>query len=87
MKPVNHVAELLKCGPSHDSETKLIGAQLSDGGTSGRRDLETIGVRLWRSKSLRQFIKFCIVGGSGLFVDMGILYLLADLAKNWRELP
>jgi dolichol-phosphate mannosyltransferase len=27
---------------------------------------------------LVQFIKFCLVGGSGVFVDMGILYLLAD---------
>jgi dolichol-phosphate mannosyltransferase len=25
-----------------------------------------------------QFTKFCLVGGSGVFVDMGILYLLAD---------
>jgi len=27
---------------------------------------------------LTQFLKFCIVGGTGLFVDMAFLYLLAD---------
>jgi putative flippase GtrA len=26
----------------------------------------------------RKFIKFCVVGGSGVFVDMGVLFLLAD---------
>jgi dolichol-phosphate mannosyltransferase len=26
---------------------------------------------------LRQFVKFCLVGGSGMVVDMGVLYLLA----------
>jgi dolichol-phosphate mannosyltransferase len=26
----------------------------------------------------RKFIKFCLVGGSGLCVDMGVLFLLAD---------
>jgi hypothetical protein len=25
-----------------------------------------------------QFVKFCLVGGSGVLVDMGMLYLLAD---------
>jgi len=28
-----------------------------------------------------QFIKFCLVGGSGVVVDMGILYLLADPSR------
>ena len=27
---------------------------------------------------LIQFAKFCLVGGTGVFVDMGVLYLLAD---------
>lgn len=27
---------------------------------------------------LRRFFKFCIVGGSGVFVDMGVLWLLAS---------
>jgi len=27
---------------------------------------------------LTQFLKFCIVGGTGVFVDMAFLYLLAD---------
>lgn len=31
-----------------------------------------------RNERLVQFVKFCVVGGSGLFVDMGILFLLAD---------
>ena len=31
-----------------------------------------------RAGRLAQFVKFCLVGGSGLFVDMGILFLLAD---------
>ena len=30
------------------------------------------------AERVAQFIKFCIVGGSGLFVDMAVLYLLAD---------
>lgn len=30
---------------------------------------------------LGQFIRFCIVGGTGVFVDMGVLYLLADPAR------
>ena len=40
-----------------------------------------LGVRcfsLLRSTRLLQFIKFCFVGGSGVVVDMGLLYLLAD---------
>lgn len=31
-----------------------------------------------RRERLAQFIKFCLVGGSGVFVDMGMLFLLAD---------
>ena len=31
--------------------------------------------------ALIRFIKFCIVGGSGLCVDMGILYLMADPSR------
>jgi len=31
--------------------------------------------------SLLRFIKFCLVGGSGVVVDMGILYLLADPSR------
>jgi dolichol-phosphate mannosyltransferase len=27
---------------------------------------------------LQQFVKFCLVGGSGVVVDMAVLYLLAD---------
>ncbi len=35
--------------------------------------------------SLLRFIKFCLVGGSGLLVDMGILYLLADPSRlGWN---
>jgi dolichol-phosphate mannosyltransferase len=34
--------------------------------------------QLWRSERVLQFIKFCCVGGSGVVVDMGVLYLLAD---------
>jgi putative flippase GtrA len=30
------------------------------------------------STLLTRFIKFCLVGGSGVFVDMGVLFLLAD---------
>ena len=36
-----------------------------------------LGSRL-AAPRLRQFIKFCVVGGSGVFVDMGVLFLLAD---------
>jgi dolichol-phosphate mannosyltransferase len=31
-----------------------------------------------RWERLVQFVKFCLVGGSGVFVDMGMLFLLAD---------
>jgi dolichol-phosphate mannosyltransferase len=36
---------------------------------------------LWKSEQwsrVGQFVKFCLVGGSGVLVDMGVLYLLAD---------
>ncbi|MCL4789771.1 MAG: GtrA family protein [Verrucomicrobia bacterium] len=38
----------------------------------------TAGRKLPLSKRLRQFVKFCLVGGSGTLVDMGVLYVLAD---------
>jgi dolichol-phosphate mannosyltransferase len=38
----------------------------------------SVAVALLRSERLHQFIKFCLVGGSGVFVDMGVLFLLAD---------
>ena len=31
---------------------------------------------------IEQFLKFCVVGGSGLFVDFGITYL----CKEWLRL-
>jgi dolichol-phosphate mannosyltransferase len=38
-----------------------------------------------QSERLVQFTKFCLVGGSGLLVDMGFLYLLADPAMlGWN---
>ena len=30
---------------------------------------------------IQQFIKFCVVGGSGMVVDFGITYLLKELVK------
>jgi dolichol-phosphate mannosyltransferase len=40
----------------------------------------TIGVRV-----LRRYVQFCLVGGSGLAVDMAILWLLADTAMlGWN---
>lgn len=34
---------------------------------------------------LRRYAQFCIVGGSGVIVDMGIIYLLADpKALSWN---
>ena len=30
------------------------------------------------SERLLQFVKFCLVGGTGVVVDMGVLFLLAD---------
>jgi dolichol-phosphate mannosyltransferase len=45
----------------------------------------TIPWELLQSERLVQFTKFCLVGGSGLLVDMGILYLLADPAMlGWN---
>jgi dolichol-phosphate mannosyltransferase len=35
-------------------------------------------IQFWGWKRLHQFFKFCLVGGSGLLVDMGVLFLLAD---------
>jgi len=32
----------------------------------------------FRHERLQQFVKFCLVGGSGVVVDMGVLFLLAD---------
>jgi dolichol-phosphate mannosyltransferase len=37
-----------------------------------------VAVQLRFSERFLQFIKFCIVGGSGTAVDMAMLYLLAD---------
>ena len=31
---------------------------------------------------IQQFIKFCVVGGSGVFIDFGITYL----CKEWLRL-
>jgi len=36
---------------------------------------------------VRKFIKFCIVGGSGVFVDMGVLFLLADSSTLAWPIP
>ena len=33
-----------------------------------------------RDARLRQFVKFCLVGGSGVVVDMTVLHFLADFA-------
>jgi hypothetical protein len=33
---------------------------------------------LWASPQVSRFAKFCLVGGSGVVVDMGVLFLLAD---------
>ncbi len=38
----------------------------------------TAGRKLPLPDRLRQFVKFCLVGGSGVLVDMGVLYVLAD---------
>jgi dolichol-phosphate mannosyltransferase len=41
--------------------------------------LSTINRQLLTFFSLSpRFVKFCLVGGSGVFVDMGVLFLLAD---------
>ena len=32
-------------------------------------------------KPLAKYVKFCVVGGSGVFVDMGVIYLLAGLGE------
>ena len=37
-----------------------------------------IVAQAWQYERLQQFVKFCLVGASGLFVDMGVLFLLAD---------
>ena len=34
--------------------------------------------QVWQAERFQQFAKFCVVGTSGLFVDMGVLFLLAD---------
>jgi dolichol-phosphate mannosyltransferase len=33
---------------------------------------------LWASPQVSRFAKFCLVGGSGVVVDMGVLFVLAD---------
>jgi dolichol-phosphate mannosyltransferase len=38
----------------------------------------TAGRKLPLADRLRQFIKFCMVGGSGVVVDTAVLYVLAD---------
>ena len=34
--------------------------------------------QIFRSERFPQFVMFCLVGGGGVFVDMGALFLLAD---------
>jgi len=75
MKPANQVTDLLNCGPRSDFGVDSTDARLSGGSASNPA---TIPARSSRFERLLQFVKFCMVGGSGLFVDMGILYLLAD---------
>ncbi|MCX5999164.1 MAG: GtrA family protein [Chloroflexi bacterium] len=36
--------------------------------------------RMVHKKELRRFVKFCIVGGSGVIVNEGLLWLLHDMA-------
>jgi dolichol-phosphate mannosyltransferase len=38
---------------------------------------------LVHASRLRQFVKFCLVGGSGVVVDMAVLHLLA-VALSWN---
>jgi dolichol-phosphate mannosyltransferase len=46
---------------------------------------------LWKSSEwlwMSQFVKFCLVGGSGVIVDMAVLYLLADPKMlHWSVTP
>src|ERR1043166_9099751 len=78
MKPVNQVADFMDCGQgrvglSESMRSELTSAEVSDGSnTKG-----TIA-HILRSERLLQFMKFCLLCRGGMFVDMGILYLLAD---------
>src|SRR5580765_4676472 len=77
MKPVNQTAELLNCAPSRDASVQSR-IQLPGRHTVPRAESLGSQSRFCRSEPLIQFVKFAMVGGSGLFVDMGVLYFLAD---------
>src|SRR5256885_17093886 len=45
---------------------------------AGKLTGSTVIRRRLFSERVLQFVKFCLVGGSGTMVDMGVLFLLAD---------
>jgi len=44
----------------------------------GKVTLSSVIAKVSSSERVLQFIKFCLVGGSGVVVDMEVLFLLAD---------
>ena len=67
----------LHVGSSCNGSKPLSVASFPVGGTSAA----SAHLPKWITARLplaQRFIKFCFVGGSGVFVDMGILFLLAD---------
>jgi len=49
-------------------------------GSTNNESPKTSVQSLAQAPRLRQFIKFCLVGGSGVAVDMAVLYFLAEPA-------
>jgi len=59
------------------TEWQFVNATMAQTPTSGQ-DTANAGRNFLVSERLGQFLKFCLVGGSGTVVDMTVLYLLAD---------
>lgn len=73
---------LVPAGIMNASKTRVQGQAPAGAGQtmakSGPWIIRSLLTRLSHSQRLPQFIKFCMVGGSGTVVDMVALYLLAD---------
>src|SRR2546423_7399215 len=75
---MNRVTDSVKCGQAVEGPVGFRGLENPGANPSNQPHIQNLLGQVSRSERLLQFIKFCMVGGSGVFVDMGILYLLAD---------
>ncbi len=78
MKPVEQLDGSVHCGRETAFFFEPSGLHFTRTSASDQAGLARDVARLLTSGRLLQFIKFCIVGGTGVALDMTVLYLLAD---------